>query len=419
MKRWKDRKRVQGAGWRRLDNTGKLFAMVTGEDLSNVFRVSAVLAEEVDGARLQEALKQTLPEFQVFQVKLRRGFFWNYFETNTREPEVEPETPYPCRFIEPHSSQMYLFRVSFFKKRINFEVFHGLTDGMGAMNFLKRLVEHYLILGETAGPEKEKVGSQEEKDRQETLQREAGYSDDGYLFHYDQGRKGTNTGYEKQRAFQLKGKNLPFGETAVFHGYLDLKKFKALCREKKVSMTKYLAALLLWSLIQVYLDGETKKEPVAVNLPINLRAFFKSDTMANFFAVTNISFPAHRRPASFDEVLSEVSRQMDEKIVRERLEETIASNVSQEKKWYVRITPLALKHLITGILFAKNTKGYTLTLSNLGPVAVEEPFQEKIEDFHVMIGVSPRQPLKCGVMAFGDTVDLTFASVKADRRFED
>ena len=230
MKRWKDRKRVQGAGWRRLDNTGKLFAMVTGEDLSNVFRVSAVLAEEVDGARLQEALKQTLPEFQVFQVKLRRGFFWNYFESNTREPEVEPETPYPCRFIEPHSSQMYLFRVSFFKKRINFEVFHGLTDGMGAMNFLKRLVEHYLILGETAGPEKEKAGSQEEKDRQETFQREAGYSDDGYLFHYDQGRKGTNTGYEKQRAFQLKGKNLPFGETAVFHGYLDLKKFKALCR---------------------------------------------------------------------------------------------------------------------------------------------------------------------------------------------
>ena len=36
-----------------------------------------------------------------------------------------------------------------------------------------------------------------------------------------------------------------------------------------------------------------------------------------------------------------------------------------------------------------------------------------------MIGVSPRQPLKCGVMAFGDTVDLTIASVKADRRFAD
>lgn len=419
MKKWKDRKHFQGAGWRRLDNTGKLFAMVAGEDLSNVFRVSAVLTEEIDEGRLQEALSQTLPEFQVFQVRLRRGFFWNYFETNTREPAAEQETPYPCRFIEPHSSQMYLFRVSFFKKRINFEVFHGLTDGMGAMNFLKKLVENYLKLGEQEASAEEALTAGEEENRQETLQREAGYSDDGYLFHYSREKQGTNTGYEKKRAFQLKGKNLPFGETAVFHGYLNLRTFKALCHEKRVSMTKYLAALLLWSLIQVYLDGETKEDPVAVNLPINLRAFFKSDTMANFFAVTNISFPAHRRPESFDEVLLEVSRQMDEKIVRERLEETIASNVSKEKKWYVRITPLALKHLITEMIFAKNTKGYTLTLSNLGPVAVEEPFQEKIEDFHVVIGVSPRQPLKCGVMAFGDTVDLTFSSVKADRRFPD
>lgn len=419
MKKWKDRKHFQGAGWRRLDNTGKLFAMVAGEDLSNVFRVSAVLTEEIDEGRLQEALSQTLPEFQVFQVRLRRGFFWNYFETNTREPAAEQETPYPCRFIEPHSSQMYLFRVSFFKKRINFEVFHGLTDGMGAMNFLKKLVENYLKLGEQEASAEEALAAGEEGNRQETLQREAGYSDDGYLFHYSREKQGTNTGYEKKRAFQLKGKNLPFGETAVFHGYLNLRTFKALCHEKRVSMTKYLAALLLWSLIQVYLDGETKEDPVAVNLPINLRAFFKSDTMANFFAVTNISFPAHRRPESFDEVLLEVSRQMDEKIVRERLEETIASNVSKEKKWYVRITPLALKHLITEMIFAKNTKGYTLTLSNLGPVAVEEPFQEKIEDFHVVIGVSPRQPLKCGVMAFGDTVDLTFSSVKADRRFPD
>ena len=79
MKRWKDRKRVQGAGWRRLDNTGKLFAMVTGEDLSNVFRVSAVLAEEVDGARLQEALKQTLPDFSGVSGEAEKGLFLELF----------------------------------------------------------------------------------------------------------------------------------------------------------------------------------------------------------------------------------------------------------------------------------------------------------------------------------------------------
>ena len=32
------------------------------------------------------------------------------------------------------------------KNRINFEVYHALTDGTGAMNFITELVQDYLIL---------------------------------------------------------------------------------------------------------------------------------------------------------------------------------------------------------------------------------------------------------------------------------
>ena len=39
-----------------------------------------------------------------------------------------------------------LFQVSYDKNRINFEVFHALTDGTGAMHFLQELVQDYLIL---------------------------------------------------------------------------------------------------------------------------------------------------------------------------------------------------------------------------------------------------------------------------------
>lgn len=527
MKRQREKKRLQGAGWRRLDNTGKLFAMVAGEELSNVFRVSAVLDTQIEPERLQRALMRTLPEFEVFRVRLRRGFFWYYFETNRREPEAEEESPWLCRFIDPHGNRMYLFRVSWFGMRINFEVFHALTDGMGAMNFLKRLVENYLEEGsaeegeekrpakvsgkgradrrEGVGREAKETGKKERKEEAEKLCREeleepgerrkragaqegrlpgrglkgpekkgggegaqgqktpdreskkpekpnsgkekretktageisgeitgktaigvaAGSgegeqnvraADDGYLLHY---RKRRHSGYEKKRAFQIREKRLSLGETAVFHGYAELDGLKRLCRREGVSMTKYLTALLLWSVIQVYLGGETGAEPVAVNLPINLRAFFESDTLANFFAVTNISFPEHRRPENFREVLAEVSRQMDEKIVRERLEETISYNVSKEKKWYVRLAPLALKNLVTKPVFSGNTKAYTLTLSNLGPVETAEQYRERIRNFHVMIGVSKKQPLKCGVAAFGNTVDITFTSVFRDRRLQD
>ena len=134
--------RIQGARWRKLDNTAKLFAAVAGEDLSNVFRLSVSLKAEVKPHLLSQALERTLPEFENFRVKLRKGFFWNYFETNNREPLIEKEETYPCKFIDPHESHRFPFRVSYYGKRINFEVFHGLTDGLGALNFLKSLTEH-------------------------------------------------------------------------------------------------------------------------------------------------------------------------------------------------------------------------------------------------------------------------------------
>ena len=165
--------RIQGARWRKLDNTAKLFAAVAGEDLSNVFRLSVSLKAEVKPHLLSQALERTLPEFENFRVKLRKGFFWNYFETNNREPLIEKEETYPCKFIDPHESHRFPFRVSYYGKRINFEVFHGLTDGLGALNFLKSLTEHYLELcleetgrDETPG-DRGKPGSKEEREGQE------------------------------------------------------------------------------------------------------------------------------------------------------------------------------------------------------------------------------------------------------------
>ncbi len=47
---------------------------------------------------------------------------------------------------------------------------------------------------------------------------------------------------------------------------------------------------------------------------------------------------------------------MDENIVKEKLEETISYNVSNEKKWYVRIIPLFVKWLALGFIFKRNDR---------------------------------------------------------------
>ncbi|MFR5601508.1 MAG: hypothetical protein ACLTKI_03725 [Lachnospiraceae bacterium] len=407
------KKGEQGGGWRRLDNTAKLFPVITNQDLSNVFRISATLQEEIVPERLQQALEEVLPGFPAFAVKLRRGFFWYYFEWNRRKPYVEKEASYPCKYIDPHSNQLFLFRVSYYQKRINLEVFHAVTDGMGAITFLKALVCRYLQLLELKGAGQVSRELSEGRTRSQTL------VEDSYLKHYKNIKQKK---YSGQKAFRLNGKRLPLDGENIVHGYLDLGELKALCKAKGVSITKYLAAGLICSIYQVYWKpGEIK--PITISIPVNLRAFFKSETLANFFAVTRVSFVPRDEKAGFDEILEAVSRQMDENISKEKMEETISYNVSSEKKWYVRIIPLVFKWAALNLLFRMKDGTYTMTLSNIGPVRAadetEELLLKQVERFHLILGVSKRQPVKCGVCADGDKVTVSFTSVFQDTALAD
>jgi hypothetical protein len=51
-------------------------------DWNFVFRISAVMKEKVDVEILQKTVDEMLPRFPSFNVSLKSGFFWNYFETN-------------------------------------------------------------------------------------------------------------------------------------------------------------------------------------------------------------------------------------------------------------------------------------------------------------------------------------------------
>ncbi len=398
----------QGERWRKLDNTAKLFPVIANENLSNVFRISASLTEEVDPGTLQQALEEILPQFESFLVRLRRGFFWYYFENNKRMPVIERETTYPCKYIDPRSNQLFLFRVSYFGSRINLEVFHAVTDGLGAVNFLKALVYRYLDLTRNSGTGR--------KSPQKISSDISMNVEDSYIRHY---KKTVKRKYSSQKAYNLSGARLPLDEENILHGYIPLKELKTASRTYGVSITKFLTASLIWAIYQEYLGGKACDKAIGISIPINLRSFFGSETMANFFAVTLVEFLSTGEEHTFEEILNAVSSQMDLKITREKMEETISYNVSNEKKWYLRITPLFIKWCVLNLIFLRNDKSYTMTLSNIGPIEIDEEYREEIERFHMMIGVSGRQPMKCGVCACKEEVVVTFSSVFQDTRLQD
>lgn len=392
-------KKDKNLKWRKLDNTAKLFPVLANKHRTNVFRVAVVLKEEVDKEILQQAVQEILPWFEAFKVRLRKGFFWYYFEDNKRPLIVEEESNYPCRYINPQAGDRYLFRVTYYKKRINLEVFHAVTDGLGAINFLKELTYCYLDL---------KNGRSWHQEGMRTPSAECFHEvEDSYVKNY---RELTAKSYSTVRAFQIKGDMLPMGAVNVIHGYIDREDFKKICIDKNASTTQIVAALLIYTIYREYWKNSKKKGPVALNLPVNLRNFFESETTMNFFAVTHIEFTPGEKEAEFDEILQSVKKQMEEKITKEKMEEIISYNVGYEKK-LVRFVPLAIKELGTKMIYRRSEKSYTMTLSNLGKVELLSDYADEVESFHAIMGVGKSQTLKCTICSYDKEMVVTFASV--------
>ncbi len=391
--------------WHKLDNTAKIYPVIASNNLSGVYRISATLREDIQPEVLQSALNRILPWFEGFQVRLRRGVFWYYFEANKKEPKIKEEASYPCRYIDPYENNHFLFRVSYYHKRINVEVFHAVTDGYGAVNFMRELVCQYIRL---AHPE-------QFKGQEKPLSDTSFNMEDSYVKYY---RRGKKKGYGGIRAYQLKGEMLPGAMMGVIHGYVKVEEIKKVSKQYGVSITQYLTGVLLWSIYKEYLHNQPSKEPVRINVPVNLRSVFPSTTTRNFFAVIFASMTAKKADYSFEEILSMVKGDFENSLTKEYLSDLISYNVSNEARLLVRILPLFIKNIGVRLIYQHSTKAFTATLSNCGAIQVEKEYEPYVERFHFIMGVSRKQPLKCVVCSYQDELVFNFSSMFTESGLE-
>ena len=371
--------------WDKLDNTANLFPVIAGESMSNVYRISVTLTELVDHELLQEALDIVLPKFDGFNLRLQKGIFWYYFEENGNPaPKVKEENTYPCRFIVQNKNKHYLFRVTYFKYRINLEVFHVLTDGMGGINFLKELTYQYLRL---CHPEiREKVG--DDLNCGTSLNRE-----DSFIKNY---RKSSSKPYQTQKAYLVKGEKLLPGEFGVMHGYMKIPALKEVCHKYGVSINEYLVGVFVYSVYQECLKGMPSDKPIRVAVPVNLRPYFASNTTT-------------KEDYTFEEILQTVRESLKAQINKENLEKLFSYNVSNEKVWIARIAPLFLKNLAMKIVYTQSALANTTTITNIGNIGVEDVYKPYIEMFHAFLAMSKGQHIKGTICSYDDTLVFTFS----------
>ncbi len=381
--------------WDKLDNTAHLFPVIAGDSMSNVYRISVTLTELVDPELLQQALDIVLPKFDGFNLRLRQGVFWYYFEENGKPaPKVREEMAFPCRYIYPNRNNSYLFRVTYYRYRINLEVFHVLTDGMGGINFLKELTYQYLRLyhPELKGEKGDLLASSTSLNRE-----------DSFLKNY---RKSSERGYQTQKAYLIKGERLSPGEFGIMHGYMQVPELKSVCHQYGASINEYLIGVFVWSVYRECMHGMPSDKPVRVAVPVNLRPYFNSITTKNFFAMVSAEFHPVEDEYSFEEVLAVVKESLRQQINKENLERLFSYNVSNEKILVARAAPLLIKNIAMRV--------NTTTITNIGNITVDDVYRPYVEMFHSCLAMSKGQHIKGNICSYGSTLVFTFSYDLAD-----
>lgn len=389
--------------WDKLDNTAHLFPVIAGESMSNVYRICVTLTELIRPELLQQALDIVLPKFDGFNLRLRQGVFWYYFEENGKPaPKVREENTFPCRYIHPNRNNSYLFRVTYYKYRINLEVFHVLTDGMGGINFLKELTYQYLRLlhPELKGEKGDSLTSSTSLNRE-----------DSFLKNY---RKSSEKGYQTKKAYLIKGERLSPGEFGIMHGYMNIPELKSVCHKYGVSINEYLVSVFIWSVYRECMHGTTSQKPVRVAVPVNLRPYFNSITTKNFFVMVSAEFHPVKEEYAFEEVLQTVKDSLKQQINKENLEKLFSYNVSNEKILIARAAPLFIKNIAMRVVYTKSALANTSTITNIGNITVDEAYKPYVEMFHSCLAMSKGQHIKGNICSYGNTLVFSFSYDLAD-----
>ena len=392
--------------WRKLDNSAKIFPISTGKRYSTVFRLSVLLKEKVEPNILQEALVQTLQKYKLFKVRMKSGFFWNYFEHNTKTPIIEEEKEYPCKYMNPKTNNDYLFKVTYFDKKINIDIFHSLTDGNSGTMFFKEIIYTYL---ELLHPE---VFS----DMNRRVRKIEHDTEDSYIKNYDKKAKSNASG---KKAYVLKGEKIKLGAISAIHQIIDLDDLKKECKKYDATITQYLTAVLIFSIYEENYKKSNGKKPIKVCIPVNLKKYFQSKTITNFFSYITIEAQMKKDNLdTFEKIIEFVKKDFKEKLTQEELIKTMSTNVKIGNNPFIRIIPLTLKKTIVRLSYIEIRKYTTITFSNIGRMGIIGDYKNYIEYFLMLIAPEPVEKIKCSSCTFENKLTFTFTSILQNNDIE-
>lgn len=389
--------------WYKLDNASKIYPSTGNGRWNAVYRVCAVMKSRVERVVLQKALDVVIERFPSYNVVLRKGLFWYFFQGATLRPIVTRESDYPCKKFDIMNREP-LFRVMYSDNRIIVEFSHCITDGFGAVNFLDTLVLKYLhLLGHNV--DRGNLLHYKDNPKEEEFE-------DSYSRYYEP--EGNKKPVKPYRAYHITGQKEVNGVLNVIHGEVATDKLKALAKTENVTVNEYILGALAYVIYKHRAydkNGKNKKSPVSVQYSVNLRKMFPSWSLRMFsgFVDTKLN-ETSRSNMTFEEVLQAMTAESRKVGTKEYFQTFINCNYSLERNFVIRLAPLFLKNFVMKIAYYKQGGQTTsLIMSNMGKSGAPEAFAEFVDRYEFIIGPQKYNNPTVTISSFNNKTVFTFA----------
>jgi NRPS condensation-like uncharacterized protein len=384
------------------------------EDLTSVFRITAVLKEPVKFSTLREAVAITAKRFPYFSVSLGSGIFWHFLEFNNQLPRIQVEEEIPCTAFAIRRKNEPLYRVMVKRNRISVEFIHILTDGGGGLEYLKSLLFTYFTLN---GNHIQSPGT--------IILPGTPVSEEEYEDGYNKYFQKLPPPVKLVRAWQLPFRLNEKPALRVLRAEVKVDDILRVARDHKVSITEYFVSVYHFSLQKIFVsENEGRKRKIKkvlrIEVPVNMRNKFSSKTMRNFSLFVLPEIDVRLGTYTFEEILKSVHLQLQISSHLKQISRFMSSNVRNERLFIIRIMPLFLKKMVIAATYRRlASKRWTGIATNLGVVSLP-PEMEELADAFELIPPPPNSKVKvsAALISYKEKLRICFCNVSESHELE-
>ena len=365
--------------YHKLDNIGTFYASTSSKPNPDIFRFTAIMSDSVDKTSLNKALRDTIKQYPSFNSSLKMGFFWYYLAEQEDIPEAEEERLPVCNRLDLYADDV-LYRLNYYRNRINLEVSHILSDGRGTLEFFTCLIENYCSI-------KYKIKNLKTGPVASLLERE----EDSFDKYYE---KTSKVAKPKQKIYNFTGKKLKRNKTRFVYMHTSTEGVLKFSKENNTTLTVALAALYIKSIIKT-MKYKNKGEVIRIAVPVDLRGYYYSKTTKNFFGMVHVDYVYQDENVSVEEIIKCIDEQLKDSLKKENINKRSNQMFGLVKNVVVRSIPLIIKNVGLRVIANFTEKMTTSNISNLGKFKFKKEVEDYIEGIELSTNTSGLQLVVC------------------------